>query len=256
MRHIPVFLLLFLSSVILPACEGGSGPRNPLKVFVAGSLAEVFDQIEIDFEKEHPDCDVVTLCQGSQSLRLQIEQGAAMDVVVLANEAHMEALFQGGFVEPPRRFAGNRLALIVPEENPAGIQSLADLDKATGLILGGKTVPVGIYADKLIERLGRRYGNEFKERVLSAVVSREHNTRLVRGKIQLGAGDAAIVFHTDALHTKNVKTIQVPDELNVEGVYMMGKSSKATEHDIINDWISFLVSAKGQDILVEHGFVR
>jgi len=66
---------------------------------------------------------------GSQALRTQIEQGARADIFVSASENHMQALQNKGLIdnETVVYFLENRMAVITPADNPAGITTLADL---------------------------------------------------------------------------------------------------------------------------------
>ena len=83
-------------------------------------------------------------------------QGAPADVYASANEAQMMVVVDDGRVsEAPRPFAYNRLVLIVPADNPATIQSLADLaNPGIQLILAAPEVPVRAYTEAMLERYG------------------------------------------------------------------------------------------------------
>ena len=50
-------------------------------------------------------------------------------------------------------------------------------------------------------------------------MSKEDNVKAVVAKIELGEGDAGIVYVTDAAASDKVKTVDVPDSANVPATY-------------------------------------
>ena len=129
---------------LLAACKerdgdspGPEGERRELVVFAAASLTDAFGAVAEDFERANPRIDVKLNFAGSQSLRAQIENGALPQVFASANRAHMVALERAGLVDEPRIFATNRLVVVVPRDNPAGIERFEDLVKAERLVLAG-----------------------------------------------------------------------------------------------------------------------
>src|SRR5690606_12049930 len=151
-----------------------------------------FEALEAAFEAEHSDIDIRLNFAGSQTLRLQLEQGAAADVFASADPSHMDALVQAGLAGEPQTFARNSLVVVVPRDNPADIDTFEDLGAARTLVVGNDAVPIGRYTQALLDRARTRLGDRFVERIDDAVVSRENNVRLVLAKVVLGEADAAI----------------------------------------------------------------
>ena len=58
---------------------------------------------------------------GSNALETQIRNGAPADIFASAAPLNTQRLFKAGIVDKPVTFTANRLALIVPKSNPAGI---------------------------------------------------------------------------------------------------------------------------------------
>jgi ABC-type molybdate transport system substrate-binding protein len=98
---------LVLASVASPlfATWAHAGGPQELTVFAAASLREVFQNIALAFEKQHPNLKVHFNFAGSQDLRVQIEQGAKADVFASADWKHMKALATQGLVAEPTVFA-------------------------------------------------------------------------------------------------------------------------------------------------------
>jgi molybdate transport system substrate-binding protein len=162
-----------------------------LQVFAASSLTEVFEDLARGFEAAQPTIAVQLTLGGSQALRLQIEQGADVDVFASADERHMVALIEIGDVEESLVFARNDLVVIVPLDDPAGIETFADLPRAMRIVIGAESVPVGAYTRTVLAHAGERFGEAFSTTVWDHVVSEESNVRLVRAKVELGEADAA-----------------------------------------------------------------
>lgn len=241
-------------AVVSGACTRGAPALDPLEVYAASSLTEAFRALEEEFEVRHPGVDVVSTFAGSQVHRLQIEQGARADLFASANPRHVEALTAAGLAEPPRIFARNRLVVIVPASNPAGLESFDDLPRAERLVLGAPEVPVGRYAREVIRRAGARRGEAFEDALMTSIASSESNVRLVRAKVELGEADAAFVYRTDAIGLDGVRVLSVPDDLNVVAEYPMAVIREAASPELARAWMAFVLSDDGQAILARHGF--
>ena len=203
----------------------------------------------------HPDVDVQLTFAGSQVLRLQIEQGAAPDVFASANENHMQALIDAGHVAGSQVFARNELVIIVPTNNPAGIDALADLGNATRIVIGTDNVPVGIYTRQFFDRAGRELGQAFIDDVKRRIVSEESNARLVRAKVEMGEVDAAIVYRTDALPSDRARVVSIPSALNVVASYPIGSLTGGPHKAEARAFIAYLLSPLGRETLARHGFL-
>jgi len=241
-------------ALVLAACEAPP-ESGTLSVYAASSLTEAFGELETAFEAAHPDIDVSVTYAGSQILRLQIEQGAPADVFASANLEHMEALVDSGLVAESRVFVRNELVVIVPLDNPAGIESLEDLPEASRIVLGTRNVPVGRYARDVLRLAAPTLGEGFEAMVLSRVVSEETNVRLARAKVELGEADAAIVYRTDAGSSDRVRIVEIPPEFNVIADYPIGVLRRTTVPATAEAWVSLLMSPEGRTVLARHGFI-
>jgi molybdate transport system substrate-binding protein len=257
-------LLLLLGGAILSSCARDSAPaaRTEVSLFAAASLVDAFGALESAFEHANPDIDVRATFAGSQVLRLQIEQGATAHLVASANEGHMRALMDGGFVDTSRPLGSNELVLIVPRDNPAGITSFRDLPSAQRIVIGTPGVPVGSYTRELLGAAAEALGPDFERAVLSRVVSEESNVRLVRAKVELGEADAAVVYRTDALASDRVRLIEIPTDYRVRARYLIGVTTEASSPDsrrtgiseAVERLLAFAYSEEGTSIMARHGF--
>ena len=96
---------------------------------------------------------------GSNALETQIRNGAPADIFASAAPLNTQRLFRAGLVEKPVTFTANRLVLIVPRSNPAGIRSVYDLRrKPVKLVIAGAAVPVGGYTRTVLRKMGLTLG--------------------------------------------------------------------------------------------------
>ncbi len=249
--------LLYVVLLGLVAGCRSSAPvvSEPLRVFAASSLTEAFGDLEKAFEVAHAGVQVETTFGGSQALRTQIEQGADADVFASADETHVQALTNAKLASSPVVFAKNDLVIIVPENNPAQIATLADLPRASKIVIGAPNVPVGAYTRKVLKNATPKLGPTFEQDVLSRVVSEEANVRLVRSKVELGEVDAAIVYRTDVIASKQVKSIEIPTDINAVASYFVGSVTASKQPKLAQEWVELLSSADGQKLLTTRGFI-
>ena len=63
------------------------------------------------------------------------------------------------------------------------------------------------------------YPADFAAAYAANIVSKEDNVKAVVAKVELGEGDAGIVYVTDAKASTKVGTVDVPDSANVPATY-------------------------------------
>ncbi|MEK6575807.1 MAG: molybdate ABC transporter substrate-binding protein [Chloroflexota bacterium] len=254
----------------LAAC--GSSPTSniqtqTLTVFAAASLLDAFTEIGKSFETVPPGVTVIFNFDGSQSLRTQIEQGAIADVVASAHQNEMDALITQSLIfEDPRSgaegannqsqtFITNQLIVILPPQNPANIQSLADLaHPGILLVLASEDVPVGAYSRETLEKLNTQFGADYKDKVLANVVSSEDNVKQIVAKVQLGEADAGIVYASDAVAAPDLRTVAIPPDYNAVAEYPIAVLAAAPHPDLAAEFVAYVISAEGQSILKKWGF--
>ncbi len=232
-----------------------------LVVFAAASLTESFTEIAKVFESQHPGVKVVFNFAGSQQLSQQLGQAAPADVFASANTKEMNNAIQAKRVADgsQKTFAHNKLVVIYPKGNPAGLEKLQDLTKSgLKLVLAAKEVPVGQYALDFLDKANKdaAFGATFKDDVLRNVVSYEDNVKSVLTKVVLGEGDAGIVYLTDIslANADKVGRIDIPDALNTVATYPIATVSDAAQPQLAQAFVDLVLSAQGQQILAKYGF--
>lgn len=252
-----LILSLALSACAAPAPAAGPA-KQTLVVFAAASLADAFDELGRNFEAANPGVTVKFNFSGSQTLRTQIEQGAEADVFASANRKEMDTLVAGKFVAETSAqvFLTNQLVVILPAGNPAGLNELADLARGgVKLILAAKEVPVGNYSLQALDKLEAAFGNGFKNRVLSNVISYENDVKQVVAKVQLGEADAGLVYSSDAMAAPGLLKIDIPAENNVAARYPLAALANAKQPGLAGEFVRYVLSAEGQATLKKWGFL-
>lgn len=256
-----LFLILFLTGcapAATPSAAPSAAPQaKTLHVFAAASLTDAFNEIGRNFETANPGVRVTFNFAGSQALQTQIEQGAPVDVFASASQSYMDMLVTDNFVaaDAPQDFLLNKLEVILPAGNPANLSKLEDLANPNlKLVMAAEAVPVGKYALQALDLMDARFGNGYKDKVLANVVSKEDNVKQVVSKVQLGEADAGIVYVSDAVATPELKTIEIPSDLNVVAKYPIAPLAKSEQSDLAKAFIDYVLSSQGQAILQKWGF--
>jgi molybdate transport system substrate-binding protein len=229
-------------------------------VFAAASLTDSFEEIGTAFESANPDVSVDFNFAGSPALRTQLAEGAPADILAVADEANMATALEDGLVAGAGEiFASNRLVIIVPEDNPAGIETPFDLSNDDArLVLAAEEVPVGTYARQSIELVAQQPDAPagYSDAVLANVVSNEPNVKAVVTKVQLGEADAGIVYVTDVTPDveADIATVEIPEKVNVIALYPIAVTGDASSPDVATAFIEFVLSNDGQAVLRSYGF--
>jgi molybdate transport system substrate-binding protein len=224
------------AALLLAGCGGEDDRQRTLVVFAASSLAEVAPEL---------DAEATVVLGGSNDLAAQLRDGARADVLLSASAGPVEELREAGLVEEPEVFASNRLVIVVPSGNPAGIENMRDLDRSgVKLVLGGPGVPIGDYARAALADTD----------ALAQVVSLEEDVKGVLGKVRLGEADAGIVYATDARGAgDDVRTIAIPDARQPEVRYYAALTSPPSE--LGRAYLGRLLGDSGRALLEQAGFL-
>jgi molybdate transport system substrate-binding protein len=245
--------LVLLGAACASQLHAGGGPSGPagspettLSVFAASSLAEPFREIGQLFEREHPGAKVIFNHAGSQQLAQQLAQGAPADVFASAGPQPMQGAVESGRVRSGVvvQFASNRLAVIYPADNPAGLRTIQDLARpGLRLVLAAPEVPAGQYALDFLDKArgDPDFGPGFPDGVLANVVSYEENVKAVVSKVALGEADAGIAYTTDvaAAGSGKIGHLDIPDRVNVLAVYSIAPIADSHEAELAKEFVRY-----------------
>ena len=272
------FLLLSVALVVV-ACSAGSAPtsvapvvasasgptKGELTIYGAASLKSALKFLKASYEAAVPGTTLTIATDSSATLRTQIEQGAPADIFLSADQKNPDALVKAGLADGPAlAFAGNTLTIIVPKLAPAvgtgtgTVRSPVDLARpGAKIVAAGADVPVTRYAEQVVANLAALAGYPpgFASACAANVVSREQNVKAVVAKIELGEGDAAIVYTTDASGSNKVNQVPIPPAANVLAIYAGVVIKGSAQAPAAHAFLEWLAGPIGRAILVNAGFV-
>jgi len=261
---------LLAAAIALGAACGCAGPsageasssaraQVELTVFAAASLKGAMDAAATAYAAANPAISLTYSVDSSAALATQIEQGAPVDVFLSADTVNPARLAAAGLAAgAPVAFAGNELVIAVAPENPAGIATAFDLARpGVRVVAAADEVPIAAYAADLVRNLAALPGAPagFAAGYAANIRSKELNFKAVLAKIELGEGDAGIVYATD-VPSSTVSTIAVePAAANVRATYagvVVGASTRQAAARAFLDW---LAGPDGQAVLAAFGFL-
>ncbi|HUQ77302.1 MAG TPA: molybdate ABC transporter substrate-binding protein [Patescibacteria group bacterium] len=247
------------TSPALETAQAG-GPAAALTIYAAASLQVALQTIAASYEAGHPGTTLTISTGSSAALATQIEQGAPADVFLSADITNPRKLVDKGLADgDPVNFAGNHLVIAVPADNSAGLASPADLARpGLKVIAAGDDVPITTYATQVVGLLAKLpgYPAGFSAAYAANVVSKEDDVQAVITKIELGEGDAAIVYLTDARGSSTVSAIAIPAEADIAAVYAGAVLNDSPNLAAAHAFLDWMTGAEAQLILAQLGFTE
>jgi len=218
-----------------------------LRVSAALTLKKSFEQLAPAFEEAN-NVKLSFNFGTAGVLQRQIEEGAPVDVFASASPKQVDAIIAGGFAsaDETATFARNQLVIVVPVDNPAGINTPADLAKATRIVTGDPvTTPHGASAKAWLESAGLFASLEPK------LVFADTLDAVAQGEVEAG-----LVFVSSAMVNPKVEvayTVPVTDSPLAK--YVAVPVGASTQQELGKRFIEYLLSAEGQAALTENGFL-
>ena len=243
--------------------------ETELVVFAAASLTETLTKIGERYEEENPDITLAFNFDSSGTLKTQIEEGADCDVFLSAGQKQMNELDiladeeknpdRLDFVKEDSRIdlLENKVALVVPEDNPKKIESfsqLADLlrDGEILMAMGNADVPVGQYTQKILEY----YGLNEAELARAGKITYGSNVKEVTVQVLEGSVDCGVVYCTDAFSAGLDVTDSATAEMCGQVIYPAAVMKNSSDSEAAQAFLDYLGTDEAMDLFEEVGFSR
>ncbi len=235
-------------------CAAEPDDDSELTVFAAASLRDVFFDLDAAWMSSHPGTALTLAHEASNILAAQITEGAPADVFVSADVQRPAELSEAGLTAaPPVPFARNRVTLVAPLDD-GRVQSPDDLaTPGVRIVAAGAGVPITHYADAALARLALTMPDPdaFAAAVAANIVSREDNVRAALAKVELGEGDVAVVYRTDALSSDRVREIPFPETVDITAEYV---AVQVSDRPMAAEFVTWLGGPEAAAIIEANGF--
>lgn len=238
-----------------------------LIVFTAASMTETLTKLGEMYIEENPNVKVIFNFDSSGTLKTQIQEGADVVVFISAGQKQMNQLDINApedvnkekldFVVEDSRFniLENKVALAVPEGNPAKIESYEDLKKGLEegtvlLAMGNADVPVGQYTQKILAFL------DLDEAALAKAgnITYGSNVKEVTTQVSEATVDAGIIYQTDAFSAKLTVVDTATKEMCGQVIYPAAIMKPSKNVEAAEAFLEFLQSEEAGKVFEEVGF--
>lgn len=243
--------------------------KEPVEVivFAAASMTETLTEIGNAYMEENPEVTLTFNFDSSGTLKTQIQEGADCDIFISAGQKQMNQLDINAnpevntegldFVLEGTRFdiLENKVALAVPEGNPAGIESYDDLKDglAAGevmLAMGNADVPVGQYTQKILAYY------ELSEEDLAAAgnITYGSNVKEVTTQVSEATVDCGIIYATDAFSANLTVVDTATPEMCGQVIYPAAVLNVTENEEAAKAFLEYLTEDAADTVFEAVGF--
>lgn len=257
----------------LAACDGngsaskGNAKKSTIVVFAAASMTESLTRAGDQFTAANDQYELSFNYDSSGTLKTQIQEGADCDVFISAGQKQMNQLDATAdssvntegldLIESDTRFniLENEVTLVVPEGNPANINSFDELAQHLQagdikLAMGNSDVPVGQYTQKILAY----YTLNEDELAAAGVLTYGTNVKEVATQVSEDAVDCGIIYRTDAV-SAGLTVVDVATKDMCGQVIYPAAVVKGTKHEqAAKDYLEFLKGSEAGACFEEVGF--
>ncbi len=264
-------LLALALSLSLCACAEKPAEKVELTVFAAASLQETLTTLGEQYMAAHDNVTIVFNFDSSGTLKTQIQEGAVADVFISAGQKQMNQLditadasvnTEGlDCVLGGTRFdlLENKVALAVPEGNPAGIESFDQLalllasaleqDKVL-LAIGNEDVPVGQYTQKIFDC----YALHEQTMADAGKLTYGNNVKEVTTQVSEAAVDCGIIYQTDAFSAGLTVVDTATAEMCGQVIYPAAVLKGSAHADEAKAFLDYLTTDEADAVFEAVGF--
>lgn len=241
-----------------------AAPPAPITVFAASSLTDSLQKVSAAFTAT-TGIPVRHSFAASSTLARQLENGARVDVLLLADEVWMDYLQARRLIDRRSRLSllGNQLVLIQPAHTSTpptatlrAINQAKDLEQATKALLDARArlvladtqaVPLGRYSRAALESLS--LWQPLRSRLALADNARTALSLVARAESPLG-----VVYLTDALTEPRVSIVGIfAPNLHPPIIYPVAATTQAQA--TTKKYLDFLRSEKAIHLFGQSGFL-
>jgi len=250
------------STAEVPTTEA-SAEEIELVVFAAASMTETLTEIQALYKEAAPNVTLTFNFDSSGTLKTQIEEGADCDVFISAAQKQMNQLDSSrdseanpdglDFVLQGTRkdLLENKVVLVVPDGNPAGIEGFADLatEKLASICLGNEDVPVGQYSTEILTGMGILEQLEADRKITYGSNVKEVTTQVGEGVV-----DCGIVYATDAFSAGLTVVDEATPDMCGQVIYPAAVMKGSAHKEAAQAFLDYLQTRECQAVFEKVGF--
>ena len=240
-----------------PAEEAAEEEKVDVYAFIAASLKNTMEEIKANYEKDHPNVNIIYNADSSGTLQTQIEEGAQCDIFFSAATKQMDALSEGGYIVDGSvvNLLENKIVLIKPTGAETAVTGFDNITEASSIALAGEDVPVGQYARELFTNIG------ILDQVMAMEINEGANVTAVLTAVAEGSNEVGVVYATDAA--------SMPDDVEIiaeatadqvsQAIYPVGQVKDEQDSEAqtkaAEEFLNYLTTdAVTMDLFVQAGF--
>lgn len=264
-------LLLALTMVVALAAPSALAADEPeeveLIVFAAASMTETLTEIKGMYEEANPGVTIVYNFDSSGTLKTQIQEGADCDVFISAGQKQLNQLDINAdpkvntdgldFVLEGSRLdlLENKVVLVVPEGNPAGLESFDQLAEALKdgkvfMAMGNSDVPVGQYTQKILAF----YGLDEEALAKAGSLTYGTNVKEVTTQVSESSVDCGVVYCTDAFSAELTVVDSATAEMCGQVIYPAAVLNVSANPEAAQAFLDYLSTEEAMAVFEAVGF--
>ncbi|MBD7983332.1 molybdate ABC transporter substrate-binding protein [Sporosarcina sp. Sa2YVA2] len=254
MKSISQFFFFAVILIFVTGCTSKDETKDvEIMVSAAASLTDALNNLKNVYEENNENVLVTFNFGSSGKLATQLEQGAPSDLFLSASVKDMDKVTSLGLINEASKvnFTRNALVLITHTDSDLQMTSFEDIDPDNiGHFAVGEpeSVPVGRYTKDVFDHLGM--WNALKSHMVMG-----SDVRQVLTHVEMGNADLGVVYSSDAFISDKVKVLAEADPAwHAPIVYPGAVISEAKQPQAAQDFLDFLTSDEGKNVLKEYGF--
>ena len=267
MKKFFALMLAMAMALSLFGCGAPVAEPAELIVFAAASMTETLTELGNQYMAENQNVNIIFNFDSSGTLKTQIQEGADCDIFISAGQKQMNQLDITAkpevntdgldFVLEGTRFdiLENKVALAVPDGNPANINSYEDLiaglkDASIMLAMGNADVPVGQYTQKIL----KFYELVEEDLAAAGAITYGTNVKEVTTQVAEAAVDCGIIYQTDAFSAGLTVVDTATAEMCGQVIYPAAVLNTTKNEEASKDFLEFLTSDAADSVFEAVGF--
>ena len=225
-----------------------------LIVFAAASMTETLTTLGQQYMAEHQNVNIIFNFDSSGTLKTQIQEGAHCDIFISAGQKQMnelECVLEGTRFD----ILENKVALAVPDGNPANINSYDDLiaglkNASIMLAMGNADVPAGQYTQKIL----KFYELVEEDLAAAGVITYGSNVKEIATQIAESIVDCGIIYQTDAFSAGLTVVDTATAQMCGQVIYPAAVLNTTKNEEAAKDFLAFLTSDAADSVFEAVGF--